>query len=174
MVTNSWGKTQPAQNIWANYAEKNHMLENQSKAQLVDLDGVHGKTWCDHLGICIGNPSADDFRKFPKNVKRLEEATKTALRGGVLPLGKMQAVNVFAKSKATYGWLVQDPLFVQCRAINTASWRAVGRLLFAIRELKKVVAGPHLHLDASLAWRYIRLAEQTKNCNDGNRCWFYT
>lgn len=71
-------------------------------------------------------------------------------------------MNIFAKSKATYGWLFKDPFYTQIRAVNTASWRAIGRLLYGVKELKKIVAGAHLHLDASLKWRLIRLTEQTK------------
>ena len=165
VVTNSWEKVLLAQQTWANFAEKIHMIENHTKAQLVDVEGNNGKSWCDHLGVCIGKPSADDFRTFPKNVKRLEEAKRVALRAGILPLGtsgKMQTVNISAKSKATYGWLFKDPFYTQIRAVNTASWRAIGRLLYGVKELKKIVAGAHLHLDASLKWRLIRLTEQTK------------
>ena len=150
VVTDSWEKVQKAQH---------------SKAQIVYLEGNFGKKWCDHLGVCIGKPSADEFRTFTKHMRRLDEAKRIALRAGILPLGtsgKMQTVNIFAKSKATYGWLAKDPLVTQIRSVNTASWRAIGRLLYGIRELKKIIAGAHLHLDASLGWRFIRLTEQTK------------
>ena len=43
VVTDSWEKVLLAQQTWANFAEKIHMIENHTKAQLVDVEGNNGK-----------------------------------------------------------------------------------------------------------------------------------
>ena len=164
VIADSKERVELAKTAWSDFAKQFHLLENDSKAQLVDVSGgvLSGeyRNWFEVLGACLGCPSLEDFNKFHRFAKRKSQALHMARRIGLLPeslCAKIDDLHVFCGPMMNYGWIHGFPEETFSHSYNTGLWKAVGRFHYSFRDLRAIVGGASLHLQPSVLWKQIRL-----------------
>ena len=114
-VAHSYEQLVAIQNVWRNFAQRFHVIENVDKAQLVDMTGATAhlgtKNSFEVLGTILGKPPVLEFRKFGKLMQRFNKSLHMAHRVAMLPestSAKHHDICVFSGAAMAYGWIGTD------------------------------------------------------------------
>lgn len=162
-VAHSYEQLVAIQNVWRNFAQRFHLIENVDKAQLVDMTGATAhlgtKNSFEVLGTILGKPSVLEFRKFGRLMQRFNKSLHMAHRVAMLPestSAKHHDICVFSGAAMAYGWIGTDPLQECVKKYNSKMWESLGHFRYGIAGLKSIMTGASLELGPNVLWRQIR------------------
>ena len=156
LVSNSRAKVDNAVEAWALQAEKYHLMENNQKAQFVQ---VRSGNSMEVLGAVVGKPNKTQV-DASGSAKRLSKADEKYRRISFLPLNfpeKLKSANSYVKSGLDYGWLAVMPNGKQLKKQETVLWKCLGKTGYSSPHMRKVLMGAHSHLSLQILRRQIRI-----------------
>eukprot|EP00438_Fugacium_kawagutii_P002087 Skav219389 [mRNA] locus=scaffold2133:36068:37216:- [translate_table: standard] len=143
---------------WSLYSKRLHLLEHPEKMQVVNL-AVQPDGFMNVLGTLIGGLSRAAFHEHPKHKERFRSAMSTARRVALLPISsqaKLETLNMFAASKASYGWIHGRIPGGDQKAFNNLIWKAAGRYALAPPTIRTLLSGCHLEIHFKVLLSQIR------------------
>lgn len=148
---------------WSTFAEQFRLQENKEKTQFVSVGSFPPgfSTYMEVLGCIIGRPSKKQHSSSAKLTNRINEAKATMRRIGLLPENrhcKISDLTIFAKSKLTYGWIVARPPHTLAKHLNAVAWRSIGRLRYAVVQLRSLIGGLQFEIDTATLGEQLRIA----------------
>ena len=149
-----------AQEIWSQVADEYHLIENGAKAQKVDISKKSQSF--EVLGALLGKPLASDVVNS-KAIDRLCKAAERYRKIRFLPESmpnRMVDAKIFGGGIISYGWISHQPGAKRIKTHMTELWRGLGKTQFSAVNMRKTVAGAHLHLCVSVLLRQIRLLQK--------------
>jgi len=157
IITQSKEAVELAQSTWNEIATEYHLIENPSKAQVVDISSKMDSF--EVLGATLGNPKPDKKKKS-KATQRLEKTAALYRKIRFLPESfdqRMKDTSIFGKNTLAYGWISHAPAMKWSRAQQTEAWRCLGKTQYSSVPMRKVVAGATLHINIVVLMRQLRL-----------------
>lgn len=148
------------QERWLHYATQYHLMENQDKAQKVNLN-VSGSAF-EVLGTVVGN-FQEEKQKDSKLFKRVDSVGSLYRKIGILPTtvnGKVKDIGVYGRGKLSYGWVSTRPYADWIKEQEQQMWKAVGKLTYANPHMRRVVGGANTSLKMVAFMRQLRLLSQ--------------
>eukprot|EP00435_Cladocopium_sp_Y103_P023031 s5354_g5.t1 len=159
IITNCKDTLGQALEVWKRFSKRFHLLENEDKLQICDLNEGPVKH-LEVLGGLIGAVTKKQLLDFEKGKKRNKQARQVLWRIKKLPMamnGRAQQMGCYAKTKAVYGWISGPPPLDHIKSYNQAIWKSMGKFGCAVPHLRSLICGCHLQLFEAWLLRFLRV-----------------
>ena len=153
LIANDQRLLHRAISTWEQFAKYVHLLENKSKMQEVNLQCPNSPQHMEVLGTMIGLPGKTTFYQHAKHQQRIKAAKYTTMRISLLPIrqtDRLISMNLFAKSKANYGWLTGLARPSLIKSYDTLVSKCAGKLAMGIPAMRSLLVGTAIELRMSV------------------------
>eukprot|EP00434_Breviolum_minutum_P043821 symbB.v1.2.039081.t1/scaffold6338.1/size21769/1 len=145
---------------WKEVADSYHLIENQSKAQFVNMD-QKGSAF-EVLGTVIGNFD-EESQQGSRLIRRVQDIGLLYKKIGIMPTRvheKINDVGTFGRAKLAYGWVSLKPLKDWIHQQEQALWKGIGKLTYANPHMRRTIGGANTSLRMVAFLRQLRLLSQ--------------
>lgn len=159
-IAKSHEKLLEVQQKWKEVADSYHLIENQTKAQFVNMD-QKGSAF-EVLGTVIGNFD-EESQQGSRLIRRVQDIGLLYRKIGIMPTRvheKINDVGTFGRAKLAYGWVSLKPLKDWIHQQEQALWKGIGKLTYANPHMRRTIGGANTSLRMVAFLRQLRLLSQ--------------